>query len=78
MAQPRAKAAKPKYEPIRPEFNQADYVADILTRQLVEMQKRCAILEAAVAERDGFINANAEVLGLQVQSVEPHTHEEQV
>lgn len=81
MSQPRARAkaktAKAPYEAIRPEFNQAEHVVDSLSRQNTELTKKVAILEAAVAERDAFIQANAEALGLSpVQSVPAeHTHE---
>lgn len=50
--------------PVRPEFDQANFVADSLARQNAEQAKRIAILEAEVAQRDAFIQANAQVLGL--------------
>lgn len=73
MATPRAKARTPKkrHEAVRPEFNQAEHVVDSLSRQNAEQAKRIALLEAAVAERDAFINANAEALGLDVVQAAP-------
>lgn len=68
MSQPRAKAAKaPKMAVVRPEFNQAEHVVNSLTRQNMEQARKIAVLEAAVAERDAFIQANAELLELTVQ-----------
>lgn len=70
MATPRAKARK-RPEAVRPDFNQAEHVVESLTRQNGNLAKQVAILEAAVAERDAFIQANAKALGLDVVQAAP-------
>lgn len=69
MAQPRARktpAPAPAPVAVKPDFNTAQHVVDSLLTKNAELTRQVAILEAAVAERDGFINANAGLLGLDV------------
>lgn len=53
-------ATRTRRAAVKPAFNQADFVVEDLLDKNKQLTKENAILRAALAERDQFIQANAD------------------